>query len=82
VSLPWTSTQPYAEIEVGGDLVVLFHYAMRVWNRSHRGAWHLFGHSHGQLQPEGRSCDVGVDCWDFKPVSLEKIIASRSGSEA
>jgi hypothetical protein len=27
---------------------VLCHYAMRVWNRSHHGAWHLYGHSQGE----------------------------------
>lgn len=44
--------------------IVLCHYAMRTWNKSHWGTWHLFGHSHGRLQipPESRSMDVGVDC--------------------
>ena len=33
------------------QLVVLCHYAMRVWDRSHYGSWHLYGHSHGNLPP-------------------------------
>lgn len=53
--------------------LVLCHYAMRVWNRSHYGAIHLYGHSHGNLPGDSQSCDVGVDCWDFFPVSLEEI---------
>ena len=39
---------------------ILCHYAMRKWNRSHRGAWNLFGHSHGQL-PDFRKLHYGVN---------------------
>lgn len=55
---------------------VLCHYAMRVWNKSHHGAIHLYGHSHGSLpeDPNSLSCDVGVDCWNFEPVSLDEIL--------
>lgn len=43
--------------------IVLNHYAMRVWNKSHHGAWHLYGHSHYSLpdDPNALSLDVGVD---------------------
>ena len=52
-----------AEISVNGQPIVLCHYAMRVWNRFHHGAWHLYGHSHGKLPeaPTSLSMDVGVD---------------------
>jgi len=53
--------------------IVLCHYAMRVWPRSHYGTWHLFGHSHGYLPPQGKSFDVGVDCWSFTPISLTAV---------
>ena len=52
----------------------LGHYAMRVWRNSHHGAIHLYGHSHGNLIGDSQSCDVGVDCWRFAPVSLEEIM--------
>lgn len=55
-------------------VVVLCHYAMRVWDRSHYGALHLYGHSHGGLPGWGRSIDVGVDCHDFYPICLEDVI--------
>ncbi len=29
--------------------ITLCHYAMRVWNRSHKGSWMLYGHSHSSL---------------------------------
>lgn len=64
VSLPDTD-QP--------QLIVLCHYSLRVWDRSHYGSWHLYGHSHGNLPPLEGSLDMGVDCWDYRPVSLETI---------
>lgn len=55
--------------------IVLFHYAMRTWHHKRRGVWHLYGHSHGQLWdiPDDLSVDIGVDVWDFKPVSYEEL---------
>jgi calcineurin-like phosphoesterase family protein len=58
---------PYAQ------KLVLCHYALRSRPGSRRGAVHLYGHSHGTLPGNGQSLDVGVDCWDFRPVSLSQI---------
>lgn len=55
--------------------ITLNHYAMHVWNRSHKGSWMLFGHSHGELQVRGKSFDIGVDSHNFEPWSLEEIAA-------
>lgn len=43
--------------------IVLCHYAMRVWNKSHHGSLHAWGHSHSSLpdDPNALSMDVGVD---------------------
>jgi calcineurin-like phosphoesterase family protein len=60
----------------------LSHYAHRVWNGSHRGTWHLYGHSHSQLPevwPTGTSdesplsFDVGVDAQSYFPVSIDQV---------
>lgn len=51
----------------------LSHYAHRVWPRSHYGTWHLFGHSHGKMEPWGKSFDAGVDCHNFFPWSDDEI---------
>jgi calcineurin-like phosphoesterase family protein len=60
--------------EYGSPLIItLCHYAMRSWEISHYGSWHLYGHHHGLLEPYGMSFDVGVDCWNFYPVSLEQV---------
>lgn len=54
----------------------LCHYAMRTWPKKHYGAIQLFGHSHGSLSvPEGcLQMDVGVDCHDYAPISLEQVL--------
>ena len=64
-----------AEVSLNGQRIVLCHYAMRVWNQSSHGAWHLYGHSHGRL-PESEnlpSMDVGVDTHDFSPWHFDEI---------
>jgi len=55
------------------QVIVLCHYSMQVWDRSNYGSWHLFGHSHGRLKGIGLSFDVGVDCTEFMPLSLEAV---------
>jgi calcineurin-like phosphoesterase family protein len=62
------------EITINGQVVILSHTAMRVWEKSHYGAWHLFGHSHGCLAPYGKSFDVGVDAHDFWPWSWDEVV--------
>ena len=55
--------------------IIMCHYGMRVWNHSFRGSWHIYGHSHGTLPPrmERKEEDVGVDVWDFKPISYYEL---------
>jgi len=65
----------FDEIQVNGQSIVLCHYALRVWNGSHKGAWHLYGHSHGTLpdDPHSKSFDVGVDCHNYTPLSFSEV---------
>jgi calcineurin-like phosphoesterase family protein len=60
-------------IEVNGQRIFMSHFAHRVWPNGHHGAWHLYGHDHGSLPDYGMSTDVGVDAWNFKPVSFEEL---------
>lgn len=62
-------------ITVEGQEIVLNHFPMRTWNKSHKGTWHLYGHHHGKIESEpwGRSMDVAINIWDYKPVSFETI---------
>jgi calcineurin-like phosphoesterase family protein len=54
--------------------ITICHYAMRTWPGSYKGSYMLYGHSHGML-PENHSLsfDVGVDCWNFAPISIEQV---------
>ena len=45
----FTSVSHYKEITVEKQHIILSHYAMRVWNKSHKGSWLLYGHSHGTI---------------------------------
>jgi calcineurin-like phosphoesterase family protein len=60
--------------------IIVCHYCLRTWARSHYNSWHIYGHSHGTLEPIGKSWDVGVDNNDFYPIEfneLKKIMDSR-----
>ena len=67
----------YVETKVNGVDMTLCHYAMRVWNKSHWGSWHLYGHSHGTLPDinTSLSIDVGVDARNYTPISFEEVEA-------
>lgn len=71
----WHISAPMAQINHQGRQITLCHYAMRTWDQSHRGALMLYGHAHGRLPGTRLSLDVGVDCWDFTPVTLDQILA-------
>jgi calcineurin-like phosphoesterase family protein len=74
------SIKIYDEIEIDGQMIVLCHYPMGAWNRAYRGSWMLHGHCHGTYRlglpnshKHGKIMDVGADCFDFAPVSYERV---------
>lgn len=70
----FASYQSVKYLKLYGEKIFLSHYAHRVWRSSHRGTWHLYGHSHGDLPSVGRSMDVGVDAIKgYRPISFEEI---------
>lgn len=73
----------FAEVKVNGQSITLCHYAMKVWNKSHRGTWHLYGHSHHSLpdDPHSLSFDIGVNGHNYYPLEfsqVEKIMSKKS----
>lgn len=76
----FSSVSNYKEIKIYGQRIVLSHYAMRVWNGSHRGTWMLYGHSHDSIEgiEYGKSMDVGFDAakrilGEWRPFSFTEI---------
>lgn len=61
------------EVVIENQLIILDHYAKRVWKGSNRGSWHLYGHSHGNLPGIGKSMDVGIDTNNYFPYSYIDI---------
>lgn len=71
--LPWASVSDYREVYDKNKFIVLSHYPFAVWNKSHHGAYNFHGHSHGSFNGSRLQQDVGVDVWDYYPVTLEEI---------
>lgn len=87
----FASVQHYKEITIknvepaltkyyGKHKIVLSHFAMRVWNKSHHGSIMLHGHSHGSLPMYSngkkvfRTMDVGVDTNNLYPYHLTEVL--------
>jgi calcineurin-like phosphoesterase family protein len=70
----WETSSPWTEVRVEDRHIVLCHYAMRTWPGASNGSLHFFGHSHGTLAGNRQSCDLGVDLWNYRPVSLAEIL--------
>lgn len=58
----------------------LAHYAHRAWPGLWRETRHLYGHTHATLPDTIRSCDVGVDAWDFSPADIGEIVARQDAA--
>jgi calcineurin-like phosphoesterase family protein len=76
----FSEIRDYYEIKVqtrngGSNMIVLCHFPMVVWNRSHHGSWMLHGHCHGNLKypMKARIMDVGVDPCNYFPISQPEV---------
>jgi calcineurin-like phosphoesterase family protein len=72
----WTNTNTLRQIyqkRINGIPIIVCHWCMRTWPKSHYNSWHLYGHSHGKLPSIGKSMDIGVDTNDYYPYSFDDI---------
>jgi len=91
----FTTVFPKRVISIENKTVVMTHCAHLVWEQSHYGSYHLFGHSHNRLGTfddeygraiklilsRARCMDVGVDGHDFWPYSWTEIDGILSKKE-
>jgi len=62
------------EIKYKKNTIVLCHYPITYWAKSHYNSWHAHGHTHGGYSHHGKSTDVGVDAANnFTPISLKRF---------
>lgn len=74
-----------AHVKIGGNKVMLCHYPPVSAKTRHdaryldkrpalpRGEWLIHGHTHESSQAFGHCIHVGVDAWDYEPVSRAQI---------
>lgn len=71
----WASVHDLVEIVEAGTRLTLCHYPMITWAGARHGALQLFGHVHGNWPGSRNSVNVGVDLWNYRPVTLPEIQA-------
>ena len=79
----WNRVIHYHEQRMDSDRIILSHFPIMSWHQMHRGAYHLHGHSHGQMNYPGqlgqtRIMDVGVDniaklTGEYRPMEWTEI---------
>lgn len=78
----FNSIQHYKELEHNNHTIIMMHYPIAFWNRSHHGTIHLHGHLHGSPSGlTGRIKDVGMDTNDLYPYLLDNIIDEMNNVE-
>lgn len=76
----FSSVNYVKSVTIGKHKFFLSHFAHRVWDKSHHGIIHLYGHSHNSIDNNwGKSMDCGVDAareisGAYRPFSLQEII--------
>lgn len=90
----FASVQDVMYVKVGNQKIFVSHYAHAVWDQSHRGRIHLYGHSHATaeegldaMMPHRKSGDIGVDNLSivfgaYRPINIDQInhwLGSRQG---
>lgn len=63
----------------GYQRIIMSHYPILSWNKSHYGSWMIHGHCHGSLMKsfpdyyKRKVMDVGCNCIDYTPISYQEV---------
>lgn len=71
-TLPWASVHDLVEVNIEDRRFVLCHYPLVTWNCARAGSVQLFGHVHTRWRGAAGQVNVGVDQWDFTPVTPDQ----------
>lgn len=74
------NAEHYLQINALNKKFCLFHFPIRQWNGMFSGSYMLHGHCHGFLGDTVRTCDVGVNNWNFTPASIEQVLERVNNS--
>jgi len=78
----WNEVKICDSIKIGGESVQISHFPFRkhVFKEKHKsfslsddGGWLICGHVHEKWKTKEKMINVGVDIWNFTPVSMEAI---------
>lgn len=81
----FSSVKEEDSIEINGQKVLLHHMPYRnlepgphgekysQFRLENKGLWLLHGHVHEKWKTKEKMINVGVDVWDFKPISIDVI---------
>ncbi len=83
-NLKWATTNTMAPYAMDDDnTIMLVHNPATIKKRPSSGII-LHGHLHGTMDlhpfpklPHTKYIDVGVDCWEYQPVTLTELLAGR-----
>lgn len=74
-ALPWDSVAEIAKVKDGREGLdhTLCHYPMLTWDGARKGSLQFFGHVHDRWKGSRNAVNVGVDQWNFMPVSFDQL---------
>jgi calcineurin-like phosphoesterase family protein len=67
------------DIKIERQHITLCHYMMYTWNKSHYGAWHLYGHHHTEVDNEiGKTLNVCLDVNKYQMLNYDEVKAKMN----
>ncbi len=80
--LPRDKSMQIWEKYFGKDIyLVVCHYAMHAWARSHYNSLHLYGHSHRDLELPGKRHCISVENTNYYPLSFDQVKEIMAGKD-